>query len=47
VAVNVTTTGDGAPEQLAMRWSLATPYGQARIRGTAGGHPLVAHMLSP
>jgi hypothetical protein len=25
----------------------ATPYGPARIRGTAGGHTLVAHMLSP
>src|SRR6476646_8839684 len=47
VAVNVTTTGDGAREHLVMHWSLATPYGQARIRGTAGGQRVVAHMLSP
>jgi pimeloyl-ACP methyl ester carboxylesterase len=47
VAVNVTTAGDGAHEHLVMHWSLATPYGQARIRGSAGGHTLAAHMLSP
>ena len=47
VAVNVTTAGYGAHEHLVMRWSLATPYGQARIRGSAGGHTLAAHMLAP
>ena len=30
-----------------MQWSLATPSGQARIRGTAAGQTLAAHMLSP
>ena len=47
VLAHVTVAGAGTKERVTMRWSLATPYGQARFDGTAGGAALHAHMLAP
>ena len=47
VLAHLTVAGAGAKERVTMRWSLATPEGQARIDGTAGGAALHAHMLAP